>query len=66
MALHTLQRGMRARQRIVRIRGVIEVDVRPVSCAVARVAGRRECRSRVVRIGRSLPVRLMTPIAGRR
>jgi hypothetical protein len=66
MALRALQRCMHSRQRIVRIDGVIKIDVRPCGGVVARVAGGRKRNGGVIRIGCILEVRLMTAKARRR
>jgi len=50
---------------IVSIQGVIEIDVGPVRSRVARVAGRGEPCCRVARVCRSIPIRLVTAVAGR-
>jgi len=53
-------------QWVVGIQCVIEVDVDPVSSRMARVAGRGEPCSRVARVCRSIPIRLVAAEAGRR
>ena len=66
VALCARHSRVRARQRIVRISSVIEVDVCPVRRVVARFAGRRERNRGMVWIGCTLPVRLMAAVAGGR
>ena len=66
MALHALQRRMRPRQRVIRVCGVVKVDVSPIRRVVARFAGSREPRGGMVGISRTLPVRLMAAVASRR
>jgi len=65
MALGAGQRGMSSGQRIVGIHCVIEVDVGPVRRRMAGVAGRGKPGSRMARVCRSVPIRLVAAVAGR-
>ena len=59
VALRAGQRRMHARQRIIRVLRVVEVDVCPIRCGVARVARGWEASRSVVGIRRAVPIRLM-------
>ena len=64
VALRAGQRRVHARQRIVGVQCVIEVDVRPVGRCVAGIARGGEARSRMVGIRRAVPIRLVAAEAG--
>jgi len=66
VALHALQCRVRSRERVIRIRGVVEVDVGPIRRIVAGFARSGKRRGGMVGIGRALPVRLMAAVARRR
>ena len=66
VALGAWHSRVRARQRIIRIRSVIEVDVRPIRRVVTRFARGWECNRGMVWIGRTFPVRLVAAVAGGR
>lgn len=59
MALRAGQRSVRTRQRIVRVERMIEIDVCPVRCGVAYVAGGGESGGSVTRVGCPIPIGLM-------
>lgn len=66
VALRAGNRGMRSRQRIVRVKGVVEGGVEPVDRRVAGTAVLRQGQLHVRRIVRADIVCAMAPVAGRR
>lgn len=66
VALGAAQRRVQARQWIVRILRMVEVDICPVRRRMARFARGRECGRGVVRVRRSRPVSAMASVTIRR